>query len=63
MTENRFKLKKSLRHIDSTALVAGSMIGSEIFIVSADMSRQLVSIYCNNGINFLFNNSGKIKKC
>ncbi|HOY32109.1 MAG TPA: amino acid permease [Bacteroidales bacterium] len=43
MTETRFELKKSLRLIDSTALVAGSMIGSGIFIVSADMSRQLGS--------------------
>jgi len=43
MTENTFALKKNLRLIDSTALVAGSMIGSGIFIVSADMSRQLGS--------------------
>jgi basic amino acid/polyamine antiporter, APA family len=35
--------RKSLTLFDSTALVAGSMIGSGIFIVSADMSRQLGS--------------------
>jgi basic amino acid/polyamine antiporter, APA family len=35
--------KKSLRLIDSTALVMGSMIGSGIFIVSADMARTLGS--------------------
>jgi len=33
--------KKSLNLFDCTALVAGSMIGSGIFIVSADMSRTL----------------------
>jgi basic amino acid/polyamine antiporter, APA family len=35
--------KKSLNLFDSTALVAGSMIGSGIFIVSADMARTLGS--------------------
>ncbi|MCX6258898.1 MAG: amino acid permease [Bacteroidia bacterium] len=35
--------KKSLRLFDSTAIVAGSMIGSGIFIVTADMSRTLGS--------------------
>lgn len=35
--------KKSLNLFDSTAIVAGSMIGSGIFIVSADVSRQLGS--------------------
>lgn len=35
--------KKSLNLFDSTALVVGSMIGSGIFIVSADMSRILGS--------------------
>jgi len=35
--------KKSLTLIDSTAIVIGSMIGSGIFIVSADMSRTLGS--------------------
>lgn len=43
MTESQFRFKKNLRLIDSTALVAGSMIGSGIFIVSADISRQLGS--------------------
>lgn len=40
-TEKGFQ--KSLNLIDSTALVAGSMIGSGIFIVSAEMSRTLGS--------------------
>lgn len=35
--------RKSLNLIDSTAIVAGSMIGSGIFIVSAEMSRNLGS--------------------
>ncbi|MGE5341061.1 MAG: APC family permease [Candidatus Omnitrophota bacterium] len=35
--------KQSLNLFDSTAIVAGSMIGSGIFIVSADMSRTLGS--------------------
>ncbi|MCK9202865.1 MAG: amino acid permease [Bacteroidales bacterium] len=35
--------KKSLNLFDSTALVAGSMIGSGIFIVSADVARQVGS--------------------
>ncbi|MCU0285470.1 MAG: amino acid permease [Acidobacteria bacterium] len=35
--------KKSLNLFDSTAIVAGSMIGSGIFIVSADMARTLGS--------------------
>ena len=39
-TEER-QLKKSLGLFDSTAIVMGSMIGSGIFIVSADMSRSL----------------------
>jgi len=41
-TEER-QLKKSLGLFDSTAIVMGSMIGSGIFIVSADMSRNLGS--------------------
>ena len=32
---------RGLGLLDSTMIVAGSMIGSGIFIVSADMSRQL----------------------
>jgi APA family basic amino acid/polyamine antiporter len=35
--------KKSLNLFDSTAIVAGSMIGSGIFIVSADIARQVGS--------------------
>jgi APA family basic amino acid/polyamine antiporter len=41
-TENT-GFRKSLNLIDSTAIVAGSMIGSGIFIVSAEMSRNLGS--------------------
>src|SRR6187399_2731160 len=33
--------KKSLGLMDATMIVAGSMIGSGIFIVSADISRQI----------------------
>jgi len=36
-------LQKSLNLLDATALVVGSMIGSGIFIVSADIARQLGS--------------------
>ena len=43
MTEQPHLFKKSLSLIDSTSIVAGSMIGSGIFIVSADMSRILGS--------------------
>lgn len=32
--------KKSLNLLDATLIVSGSMIGSGIFIVSADISRQ-----------------------
>ena len=42
MTENNHGgFRKGLKLFDATALVAGSMIGSGIFIVSADMSRTL----------------------
>lgn len=41
MQEHSFK--KSLTLFDSTAIVAGSMIGSGIFIVSADIARQVGS--------------------
>ena len=37
------QLKKSLGLLDATFLVAGSMIGSGIFIVSSDMARDLGS--------------------
>ena len=37
------KLVRGLGLIDSTMIVAGSMIGSGIFIVSADIARQVGS--------------------
>jgi APA family basic amino acid/polyamine antiporter len=40
---NEHSFKKSLNLFDSTAIVAGSMIGSGIFIVSADIARQVGS--------------------
>ena len=43
MTDSPNTFKRNLKLIDSTAIVIGSMIGSGIFIVSADMSRQLGS--------------------
>ena len=39
MEEQNNSLKRSLGLMDATMMVAGSMIGSGIFIVSADMSR------------------------
>ena len=41
METGKAEFKKSLGFIDSTALVAGSMIGSGIFIVSADIARNV----------------------
>lgn len=41
--EQQPELKRSLGLIDATMIVAGSMIGSGIFIVSADMSRAVGS--------------------
>ncbi|MCX6152881.1 MAG: amino acid permease [Candidatus Kapabacteria bacterium] len=41
--ESKPEFKKGMNLIDSTAMVVGSMIGSGIFIVSADMSRHLGS--------------------
>lgn len=41
MEAEKSQFKKSLGFIDSTALVAGSMIGSGIFIVSADIARNV----------------------
>jgi len=41
METAKSEFKKSLGFIDSTALVAGSMIGSGIFIVSADIARNV----------------------
>lgn len=43
MQDKESGFRKSLGLFDSTAIVIGSMIGSGIFIVSADMSRQLGS--------------------
>jgi basic amino acid/polyamine antiporter, APA family len=40
---NRTGLLKSLGLMDATALVVGSMIGSGVFIVAADISRQVAS--------------------
>jgi basic amino acid/polyamine antiporter, APA family len=41
---NRADLQPSLGLFDSTMIVAGSMIGAGIFIVSADMARQVGSV-------------------
>jgi basic amino acid/polyamine antiporter, APA family len=41
--KNHSSFRKSLNLVDSTAIVVGSMIGSGIFIVSAEMSRTLGS--------------------
>ena len=43
MVTEKQEFRKSLGFIDSTALVAGSMIGSGIFIVSADIARNVGS--------------------
>ena len=43
MVTEKSEFKKSLGFFDSTALVAGSMIGSGIFIVSADIARNVGS--------------------
>ena len=43
LESHRSDVSKSLGLFDSTMLVAGSMIGSGIFIVSAEMSRELGS--------------------
>ena len=42
-TEEKTDFKRSLGLLDSTLIVSGSMIGSGIFIVSADMARNLGS--------------------
>lgn len=42
-TNGKYSFKRSLGLLDSTMIVVGSMIGSGIFIVSADMSRMLGS--------------------
>lgn len=43
MTSSKLSFKPSLSLIDATMLVAGSMIGSGIFIVSADIARNVGS--------------------
>src|SRR6187551_594057 len=43
MTENNASFKPSLSLLDATMVVAGSMIGSGIFIVSADMLKDVGS--------------------
>jgi len=43
LTGDEQELKRSLNWVDATMMVAGSMIGSGIFIVSADMSRAVGS--------------------
>jgi len=43
MSENNTSLKRELGLFDSTLIVIGSMVGSGIFIVSADISRTLGS--------------------
>lgn len=43
MSEEKTELKRSLGLIDATSIVAGSMIGSGIFIVTASMSRDVGS--------------------
>lgn len=43
MTEHAASFKPSLRLFDATMIVAGSMIGSGIFIVSADITRNVGS--------------------
>lgn len=43
MTENKPELKRALGLIDATSIVAGSMIGSGIFIVTSQMARDVGS--------------------
>jgi basic amino acid/polyamine antiporter, APA family len=43
MPESQHEFRRSLNLLDATMLVSGSMIGSGIFIVSADMSRTVGS--------------------
>src|ERR1700745_1964573 len=43
MSENKTELKRTLGLIDATSIVAGSMIGSGIFIVTSAMARDVGS--------------------
>lgn len=43
MSDNKVELKRSLGFIDATMIVAGSMIGSGIFIVTSQMARDVGS--------------------
>lgn len=43
MPENKTELKRSLGLLDATSIVAGSMIGSGIFIVTSQMARDIGS--------------------
>src|ERR1035437_6397830 len=43
MSENKTELKRTLGLLDATSIVAGSMIGSGIFIVTAAMARDIGS--------------------
>ena len=43
MPENKTELKRTLGLIDATSIVAGSMIGSGIFIVTSQMARDVGS--------------------
>ncbi|HLU17756.1 MAG TPA: amino acid permease [Edaphocola sp.] len=60
MQDNNTNFKRSLSLMDGILIVAGSMIGSGIFIVSADMSRQvgsagwLIAIWLITGIMTIF---------
>jgi basic amino acid/polyamine antiporter, APA family len=60
MEKNTGKFKQSLTLFDSTALVAGSMIGSGIFIVSAEIARNvgapgwLLAVWAITGIMTIF---------
>lgn len=60
MAEQKHSFKQSLSLFDGTMIVAGSMIGSGIFIVSADMTRQvgsagwLIALWVLTGVMTIF---------
>jgi amino acid transporter len=59
--DNQEDFKRELGLLDGTMLVAGSMIGSGIFIVSSDMVRQLGSagwLICYVGLWFAHSSCG-----